>query len=462
MYHIFKTELKRKFKNPVLWILMLMIIVILYINIERSYETNEMDIILSYQPGINTLSKDEYYTDSMKESDFGKDYEDYISRFDNGESLSFYNLNLHNYELGKKAYLEKDIKEDNRIDAYSSLLYANYYANSIKNPNSALSKFVCQIANKELWDEVSNGIKYEDIDFTNKSNFNLYNVISTVFAARYNYYLYCNNLSPIENNEFNNLYVLYDWMHNIIPIVIIVIIILLNYDLINKDIKEGSIKLLITQSLSRWKYYLAKFLAGTVVALFALVAPLVISNIYLKTQITTQPLNYPIVYDEQGFFRFKPSFNYMEENFKKYEMYVHKAFYKIPYSKVDESSQFKWPLYQRNVDLIAFNKFILIAFIYLLLFTMFLVAFVQLCSTIFNNVYLNLFATTAIYGVFYILSRPYLYGKHYNLSPFTMNNSARIVAGTHNVTMLTAFLILIFSTIILLFTGIKYFKQKSI
>lgn len=462
MYYIFINEIKRKFKNPVLWTLILIMIVLLYINIERSYESNEIDIILSYQPGINLLSADEYYTDSIKEYNFRKDYEDYLSYWNNGKSLSLYNVDLQNYELGKKAYFDNDIKEGNRITAFSNLLLANYMANSINNSHSTLSKYICQIANEELWDKVSNGVKYEDIDFSNKLHYSLHNVISYIFNTRYNYYLYCNNLELIETNEFNNLYVLYDWILNIIPIAVIIIGILLNYDLINKDIKEGSTKLLITQSLSRWKYYLGKFFAGTVIVLFTLIVPLFICNTYLKTQVPTQPMNYPIVYDEQGLKRFKPSFNYIEENFKTYDRYEYRAFYKIPYSKVDNHPQIQWPLYQRNVDLIAFNKFILIAFFYLLLFTMFLVAFVQLCSAVFNNIYLNLFATILIYGGMYFLFKPYLYGRNYNLSPFTMNNSARIVAGTHNVTMLTAFLALTFSTVILLFTGIKYFKKKNI
>lgn len=135
---------------------------------------------------------------------------------------------------------------------------------------------------------------------------------------------------------------------------------------------------------------------------------------------------------------------------------------KIPYSKMDNHPQIMTPLYQRNVDLIAFDKFLLLSFFYMILFIMFLVAFVQLCSAIFNNAYLSLFVSTALYGGFYFMFKPFLHGKNYNLCSFTMNNSAIIVAGTHNVTMLTAFLVLTSSTVILQLIGIKYFKKKSI
>ena len=125
--------------------------------------------------------------------------------------------------------------------------------------------------------------------------------------------------------------------------------------------------------------------------------PLTIFNIYLKFNVKSQPINYPIVYDNQGLKKIKPSFNYMEEKLKKYEKYEQIAFYKIPYSKVD-SSQFKWPLYQRNIDLIGFDKFLLLTFFYNLLFIIFVIAFIQLISAIFNNVIVSLFATVGIYG----------------------------------------------------------------
>lgn len=208
---------------------------------------------------------------------------------------------------------------------------------------------------------------------------------------------------------------------------------------------------------------MGKFFASLIIVLFVIMLPLTISNIYLKTNVKSQPINYPIVYDNQGLTSFKPSFNYMEENFETYERYEYKAFYKIPYSKANiYVGQLFVPLYQRNTDLIGFDKFLLITFFYNLLFIMFMIAFVQLVSSIINNVILSLFAIVGIYGGFYYLFKPFLHGKHYNLCPFTMNNCARIVAGTHNVTMLTAFLVLIFSTLILLFIGIKYFKKKSI
>lgn len=473
MYHIFINEIKRKLKNPIFWILTLMMIALLYINIGRSFQANEFDAILKYDPAYLYFDEEISFSDAFKYSInvFGKNYEKYNDYHPGVNSPSFYKVRLDNYEIEKEAYYNNNIKEQNRINSFRELLYANHKANSDSFQNNYLLKYICEVANNELWEKVSGGVKYEDIDFSNVSHVSdtetrfLYDVIKRVSSARYSYYLYNNNLKLIPSGEyveFNNLYVINKWIKEIIPIFIVLILILLNYDLINKDVKEGSAKLLISQSIPRWKYYLSKFFASTIIVVFAVILPLMVTNIYLKTKVKSQPMNYPIVYDKQGLTKFKPSFNYMEENFESYEKYEYQAFYKIPYSKMDTTMNLSVPLYQRNTDLIGFNKFLILTSIYTLLFIMFMVAFIQLCSTIFNNTIVSLFTTTGIYGFFYFIFKQKLHGKNYNLSPFTMNNSARIVAGTHNVTMLTAFLVLVSSTFLLLFIGMKYFKKKEI
>ena len=480
MYHIFINEIKRKLKNPILWILILMMIVLLYISIGKSFETSRLDYILRPQYNrfqLVNFNEELYISDSYKQMYFKKNYEDFNNHFPGENSPSFYKVRLDNYEMFKEAHYNNDIKEKNRTSSFEVLLDTNHRANFAENKKNHFIQYLCEVVNNELWDNVSNGVKYEDVDFSNdryrdtlpRSVTNeIYFSIRQTFDTRYYYYLYNNNLASIqsvENIEFNNLYVINNLIKGIIPIFIILIPILLNYDLINKDVKEGSTKLLISQSIPRWKYYLSKFFASTIIVVFAVILPLIVTNTYLKTKVKSQPMNYPIVYDQQGLRKFKPSFNYMEENFEIYEKYENLAFYKIPYSKRDPSvvaMNVDYPLYQRNTDLIGFNKFLILTSIYTLLFIMFIVAFIQLCSVIFNNIVVSLLAITGIYGLFYFIFKPKLYGKNYNLSPFTMNNSARIVAGTHNVTMLTAFLVLVSSTFLLLFIGIKYFKKKEI
>ncbi|MCT4544578.1 MAG: ABC transporter permease subunit [Vallitalea sp.] len=322
MYQIFKLEIKRKLKSPVVWILIVIMMLLLYVNIDTSIETNEIDRILNYDPNI--VDSQIEYTNEYKLWRFGKSYEDYVENKKNLSS-SLYKLQLHNYEVRKKAYLDVDFIKMNKVCAFDYLLYANYYTYSERNDYGSFCKYLCNIANKELWDKVSDGVKYEDIDFKNKGHMifstkrYLYHTISCIFNAKRHYYLYNNNLIGIEQNEFNNLNIVNDWINSIVPIIIIIISILLNYNLINKDVKEGSTKLLITQAIPRRKYYIGKFFASTIIVIITIMIPLFISNIYIKTQIKIQPMKYPIVYDKQGIKTFKPSFNYLEKNFEKYK-----------------------------------------------------------------------------------------------------------------------------------------------
>lgn len=83
-----------------------------------------------------------------------------------------------------------------------------------------------------------------------------------------------------------------DWIKNVIPIIVIIVVILLNYDLINRDVREGSLKQLITQSTSRWKYYISKFIAGMVMATFVIIFSLAISIIILNIKVKSEPMNF--------------------------------------------------------------------------------------------------------------------------------------------------------------------------
>lgn len=61
-------------------------------------------------------------------------------------------------------------------------------------------------------------------------------------------------------------------------------------------------------------------------ATFVIIFSLAISIIILNIKVKSEPMNYPIVYDKQGFTRFRPSFNYMEQNLETYGRYEINAF----------------------------------------------------------------------------------------------------------------------------------------
>src|SRR5699024_6141683 len=243
----------------------------------------------------------------------------------------------------------------------------------------------------------------------------------------------------------------------ILPTIIVILCILLNYNSINKEVIDGSVKLILTQSIPRWKYYISKYFNGVIITIFVAFLPMFITNLFLGTQIGFRSMDYPVIYDGQGIRRFKPAFNFIESK-TEVKTWDYTSFFKMTHKKSFEGVN----LHQRNIDIIPFYKFLLLSLLFTLLFTMFLVAFVQLLSALINNKILSLIATTGIFVISYYIFKPFLYEEHYNLCPFTMNNGARIVAGTHNVTMLTAFIVLTLSTVIFLLLGIRYFNKKEI
>ncbi len=460
MFSLVKTDLKRKFKSSVVWLLIFIMMILSYSYLKGGIERSELDAIASYHPGI--VDREEYFSKPVSYY-YCDSYEEYIEEYPaEGLSESYYNTEVNIHKDKEKAFNEGNEKEYMRLESFEALLYANFFSKSSGAESALFVDEICKRENNKLWDKVSGGIKYEDIDFKNTGGKGnslaeiLAVITSNIFAARYRYYLYTHSLDPIIE-EYNNIGVLYNYLINIFPTVLVIVCILLNYDSVNKEVTDGSVKLILTQSTPRWKYYLSKYFTGIIITLLVVILPIFISNLYLGSQIGFKPINYPVIYDGQGIRRFKPAFNYMESKFD-ITAWDYTAFFRMPYKIGFEFDK----LYQRNIDIVPYYKFILLSFLFTLLFVMFLVAFVQLFSALMNNKVLSLMTITGIFAASYYIFKPFLYEEHYNLCPFTMNNGARIVAGTHNVTMLTALIVLTVSTTIFLLIGVKYFSKKEI
>ncbi len=464
MVSLFKTNLKQKLKSSAIWMLIIVMIILSYSYLKRGFERSELNAIVM---DCSTVAFDKEYFSKPISEYFCNSYEEYIEEnpmIDMSES--YYNIEVDVHEKSERAFREENQKEKNRLNSFSNLLSTNFLVQSHNTKDALFVYEICRKANEELWDKISGGTKYEDIDFenTNGTASNLAELIADVttmlFNARFFYYLYSHDLKYILPGEFTNLEGIYGYLINFFPIILIVVCILLNYDSINKEVTGGSVKLILTQSTPRWKYYLSRYFTGVIITLFVVLLPMLITNLYLGFQIGFESIDYPVLYDGQGVKKFKPAFNYMELMESKIDItfWDYASFIKKPYRKNFEVSN----LYQRNIDIIPFYKFILLSFLFTLLFIMFLVAFVQLFSALINNKVLSLMTITGIFAANYYIFKPFLYEEHYNLCPFTMNNSARIVAGTHNVTMLTAFIVLTLSTVIFLLIGVKYFNEKEI
>ncbi len=451
MFTLFKKELKARLKSPITWGLIAVILFIAYINI--SSEINERKI-KSY-----TEEHDTFYETSGKEI-HGGSFENY-QKLTGEDDERTYEIQVDAHDRLVK-YYGKDPKNFNKANCFVDLLIAHWSVGS-NNPSPFINKMLRE-KSLEMWDEVSEGVDFDEFNIEKgRAAFQLDQFLNFMLSARISYYMYKNDVEdffinePYNDESYNHMEFTYRFLITIVPFLLIAVGIITNYNTINREVKEGSTKLILTQSTPRWKYYLSKYLSGVLIVLFIIFVPMVILNIILGIKYGFKPSDYPVLYDKPGFTRFLPAFNYIEKANQVHGQYI-KGISDLPHVPVEDG----YFIIQRNISIIPYYQFILLSIIYMVLFTLFLVAFVQLFSALINNQILSIVAISGVYGIAYFLGRGALTERHYNLNPFTMHNSGRIVAGTQNATMLTVAIILPISIMILLTIGLKYFKKKPI
>lgn len=161
---------------------------------------------------------------------------------------------------------------------------------------------------------------------------------------------------------------------------------------------------------------------------------------------------------------FKTIPNYMDAvkmkkgNFEKFGGYNATYSYMAPKSSYDVNIVDP----HEKMEIIPFYKYLLMAVLLSILFITFVVALTQLISAIVNKEIISITTISIIFGIGILISSPFKYDKHLNLSPFTMEHASRILIGTYNVTALASTIILFVSTTILLIAGVVYFKRKEI
>ena len=188
--------------------------------------------------------------------------------------------------------------------------------------------------------------------------------------------------------------------------------------------------------------------------LFLAYIPLIFVSTIVGFKYGFVSLKYPIFYYPLGFKSLIPRHNFIEGLTYPYKY--------IGISKLPQQSVRGFETILLGDEIIPFYKFIILSILFTVLFVLFVVALSELISSIVNNEQISFIALSVIFLLGYKSSKPYTHERHYNLSPFTMNNSAKIINGSYNTTALMSFIILILLTIILLSIGIAYFKKKDI
>lgn len=445
MIDLVKFDLINRLKKPITWFIIMVLCILIGANfIEIQKERTTRPFVGHNTLGISTnpLNLAEMIlTDKEKEA-YPVVYESLIQE--------------HQIVLDiVKAVANNDYRETTRLIALWNLFIIKLDRLSADPTSDVIVKNEIY----DLWLDIAGGIPYESIDFRPIFGDGKTDTAPYLLKAEYYHNLYMNDWEPIYNDEVNNLNAIYSYFFNMLPILIFLVIVLFSYNNINKDKNNGSLKLVLTQSISRGKYYFSKWVSSVLHILTVIFIPPIIMSIAggLVGGFTT--LKYPVFYLNNIFTRLVPIPNFFD--------IVHKDF--IPpelYARV--FGHIAPGFYSRHadphgdIDIIPFYKYIILVSILVILFVMFLVAFVQLISAIMNHEIIGLVTSIGFIAIFIYIGQPFIQERAYNVNPFTFSNVSRIVEGTHNVTFLTSIIIMLMSIAILLTVGYKYFKKKEI
>ncbi|WP_353093576.1 ABC transporter permease subunit [Tissierella praeacuta] len=284
MFTLIKMDLKQRVKHPLTWFIILILCIMSMLNI---IETKNARFNRRFSGHDVYSLGNRGFTDWT--FGWGKVYGDREMKLYPKAYYSDSMLNKVQEDL-LKANEENNIKEITRLMSFYDLLFAK--ASSITNDPIMNEIFQKKVIN--IWMDVSGGIPYEDIGFIIREDSDAGNWF--LLSAKYYYQLYLNNLEPIYSDDVNNITYLYEYFFNILPKFIIIIPILFIYNIINKEKNIGSLKLVLTQSISRCKYYISKWLSGVIHIIFILFFPSVVISILLGLKKGFVPLNYPTFY----------------------------------------------------------------------------------------------------------------------------------------------------------------------
>lgn len=446
MFILIKRDLKQKIRSPLTWFLILILCMMSIINVNE-IKNQRMNRVFEGHDAFS-LSK----RGAFKWSEL----------FDEREKMLF-----------PKAYYSESVKEKNeeqiiianeanntkevvRLMAFNCLLWAKY--NFVGNDMIMNTVFEKEV--KDMWKDVGGGIEYRDIDFNSSAKIESNEGVWSLLMAKYYHYLYKHDIEPIYSDDINNITYLYDYFFNIVPKLIVAISIVLIYNSINKEKNSGSLRLLITQSVSRWKYYISKWFSGIIHILFIIIFPAITISSLLGCLYGFKPLNYPTFYIKDTMTTLEPIPNYLDAIKMEVGTYPKLKYWTFSYYAPVSTNNPTVP--HRKMEIIPFYKYILIIMLLTILFIAFAVALVQLISAIANKELISFSLATIIFLLGILISSPFKYEKNLNLSPFTMESASRIITGTINATALTSIIVLSASTILLLLIGTTFFKKKGI
>jgi len=200
MFILIKMDLKQRIKSPLTWFIILILFIMSLLNIMDMKEARLHRYFTGHNVfnlgSANPYNWSGFYDDqdriSMPKAVYSrevldKSFEDIIAANEGG-----------------------DIKEITRTLAFHYLIKAK--AGYVTSNTIDYPEFYHEVI--EMWDEVSGGIPYEDINFFPTGSFFIDSKNFELFLAKYFYQLYLNDFEPIYSDDINNVTYLYNYFFN--------------------------------------------------------------------------------------------------------------------------------------------------------------------------------------------------------------------------------------------------------
>lgn len=371
------------------------------------------------------------------------------------KAVESYNLFSQTKKQREIAAYEDDYIEYARLVSFNMLL--SFKMSGVGY--NTMSEAVVKRDIGELWEDVSGGISYDAVDFRPFSTLNSTGLGTYLTAARFYHSIYENRLRIEYTDENTTASVVYRYLDGVLPIALLLFGLFFSYQAINKERENGALKLLLTQSIHRDKIYFAKWISSVIQIIAALFIPIFMVFVSIVIKNGNTGLKYPLPYLQSIFSRFLPIANYAATSESGEPVTL--ATRGIGHIATSIPIINQW-VFHPDIAYLSLARYAVIVFILTLFFAAFIVAFVQLISTLINNVQLSLAVALSSYGIVTLLSMPFTNGEQLNMSPFTLFRPTRILEGLYNITPLTSVLILLISTTILLVIGSQLFKRKAI
>lgn len=439
MRHLISFDLKRYIRQPKTWAMagLMVIISLVYLStcLQKKYSSNVELEGMAFQQLADIFLADSKLVETFPET---------------ASSLRVLK------ETGTKARLEiysSNKKEYNRLTTFGYLLLAKDRAEK----SGKLRALAFKLVAKDMWDDVAEGRSYDSLTFEG-ANFSFIreDYYQFLMRARLHYELYQKNLDFVDKNHIDSSTFPYHYLNKILPWLMGFIVTMLLFDCISAERMNDSIKLLLTQPLSRSRYIISKVIAGCIHSVFVILSPMAVITLIYGMIDSLRNTGYPVLYLKNGFGSLKPIENYLE-----FDM-INRGFnFSIGfslYSAIPKGSGAISP----KIGLMPLYRFMLLGLILVVLYILFMVIFNVFLSSLMKNKVIGFIASFLLTAAGIGISRYLLASSGRNISPFTMNNAVRILSGTYNVTPLGAVLVLCAGSLVLLIMTLLFFRKRNL